>query len=313
MRTMGFITSTKKNEKRIALLPEHIEKIKNKGNLYFEKGYGELLGHMDEEYIAKGANVVKQKEVLSKDIICDPKIGDSDYLSDFKEKQTIFGYIHAMQNADIKDKIVNNSMTAIAWEDMNEDGRHVFWRNNELAGEAAIMHAFTLYGRMPYECKVAVIGRGNTARGACRILSSLGAEVRAYDRKMEGLIRYEIADYDVIVNSVTWDISRNDHIIYKEDLKRMKKNSMIIDVSCDKCGSIESSIPTTMEAPTYLTDGVLHYVVDHTPSLMYYTASRAFGDVLVNYTDGMIEDEEYSDETIKKAVIIKDGIVLVKE
>lgn len=310
MRSIGFVTSTKENEKRIALLPKHIDRIKNKSNLYFEKGYGELLGHADEEYIAKGSNVVSSSEALAKDIICDPKIGDAEYLSDLKENQTIFGYIHAMQNEDIKNKIINNSMSAIAWEDMHEDGRHVFWRNNELAGEAAIMHAFTLYGKMPYDCKVAVIGRGNTARGACRILSSLGAEVIAYDRKMENLIREEISDYDVIVNSISWDISRKDHIIYNKDLKRMKKNSMIIDVSCDKCGSIESSIPTTIEDPVYFTEGILHYVVDHTPSLMFYTASRAFGDVIVNYIDEIIEDKNYSNDTIKNATIIKNGIVL---
>lgn len=310
MRSMGFMISTKENEKRIALLPEHLEKIKNTSSLYFEKGYGLSLGHSDQEYIARGSNVVDREEVLNKDIICDPKIGDADYLSQIGKGQTVFGYIHAMQNIDIKNTITGNSMTAIAWEDMHEDGRHVFWRNNELAGEAAIMHAFTLYGRMPYECKVAVIGRGNTARGASRILSSLGAEIVVYDRKMEKLMSQQIGDYDVIVNTVFWDTSRKDHIIYDKDLKRMKKNSMIIDVSCDNFGSIESCVPTTMHDPTYLVEGVLHYAVDHTPSFMFYTASRAFGDVLVNYIDELVEDDNYSNETIKNAVIIKDGVIL---
>lgn len=310
MRSMGFMISTKENEKRIALLPEHLEKIKNTNNLYFEEGYGLSLGHSDEEYKSKGANVVTREEILKKDIICDPKIGDADYLSQIGKGQTVFGYIHAMQNADIKNTITGNSMTAIAWEDMHEDGRHVFWRNNELAGEAAIMHAFTLYGRMPYECKVAVIGRGNTARGASRILSSLGAEIVVYDRKMEKLMSEQIGDYDVIVNTVFWDTSRKDHIIYDKDLKRMKKNSMIIDVSCDNFGSIQSCVPTTMHDPTYLIEGILHYAVDHTPSFMFYTASRAFGDVLVNYIDELLEDDNYSNETLKHACIIKDGIII---
>lgn len=310
MKTIGFVTSKKENEKRIALLPKHLNNIRNKSYLYFEKRYGELLGHTDEEYINQGANIVSRTEALTKDIICDPKIGDAEYLTDLKEKQTIFGYIHALQNIDIRNKITNGLLTAIAWEDMNEDGRNVFWRNNELAGEAAIMHAFTLYGRMPYECKVAVIGRGNTARGASRILSSLGAELVVYDRKMEKLLRKQINDYDVIINSVTWDTSRDDHLIYKSDLKLMQKNAMIIDVSCDKCGSIESSIPTTIENPTYFSEGILHYAVDHTPSLMFYTASKSFGDVLINYIDEIIEDNNYTKDTIKNATIIKEGIII---
>ena len=169
MRTIGFVKSTKENEKRITLLPDHIDMIKNKDFLYFEKGYGELLGHSDQEYIDHGAHIVSKSEALKKDIICDPKIGDADYLSDLKEKQTIFGYVHALQNLDVRNKIIDNHLTAIAWEDMTEDGRHLFWRNNELAGEAAVMHAFTIYGKMPYECKVAVIGRGTAARGDSRI------------------------------------------------------------------------------------------------------------------------------------------------
>lgn len=310
MKTIGFVKSTKENEKRIALLPKHIDMIKNKDSLYFEKGYGELLGHSDQEYIDHGANIVSKDEALKKDIVCDPKIGDAEYLSSLKENQTIFGYVHALQNMDIRNKIIDNSLTAIAWEDMTEDGRHLFWRNNELAGEAAIMHAFTLYGRLPYECKVAVIGRGNTARGASRILSSLGAEVIVYDRKMESLLRDHIGEYDVIVNSVSWDTCRDDHLIYRSDLKLMKKNSMIIDVSCDKCGSIESSIPTTIEDPTYLVEGILHYVVDHTPSIVFYTASKAFGDVIVNYIDEILEDNNYLNDTIKDATIIKSGVII---
>ena len=312
MKTIGFLKSTKTNEKRIALLPDQISNIKNKNYLFFETGYGEKLGFADNEYIKQGANVCSKEESLTKDIICDPKIGDADYLLQLREHQTIFGYIHAVQNRDITDQIVNRSLTAIAWEDMYDGGRHVFWRNNELAGEAAIMHAFAIYGRLPYDCKVALIGRGNIARGACRILSSLGAEIRVYDRKMENLLRQEIAEYDVIVNGITWDTSRQDHIIFREDLKRMKKSSMIIDVSCDKAGGIETSIPTTVKDPVYFSEGILHYVVDCTPTLIFHTASKAFGSVIVKYIDDIIEGNIEHNKTIKDAIIIKNGVILDK-
>src|SRR5690606_3339659 len=157
-------------------------------------------------------------EATSKDVICDPKIGDADYLSDLEAGQIIFGWIHAVQNKFITDNILKRKLTAIAWEDMYEKGRHVFWRNTELAGEAAVMHAFTLYGKAPYECNIALIGRGNVARGAYKILSSLGANVTVYDRRTQKLLREEIDNYDVIVNGVLWDVYRGDHIIYREDL-----------------------------------------------------------------------------------------------
>lgn len=310
MKTMGFLISTKEHEARRALLPEQIGQIKNKSYLYFETGYGEALGYTDDEYIEQGASMAPKNEIITKDIICDPKVGDANYLLNLKENQTIFGYVHAVQNRVITNIIVENSLTAIAWEDMYDSGRHVFWRNNELAGEAAIIHAFTLYGKLPYECKVAVIGRGNIARGACRILSSLGAEIIVYDRRMEDLLKREIAEYDVIVNGVLWDNNREDHIVYREDLKRMKKNSIIIDISCDKAGCIETSVPTTIEDPVYVVEGVLHYVCDHTPALLRHTASKVFGSVLVGYIDDLIEDNIESNTALKNAVLIKNGIVI---
>ncbi|KJS84154.1 MAG: N(5)-(carboxyethyl)ornithine synthase [Peptococcaceae bacterium BICA1-8] len=310
MKSVGFIISTKENERRRALLPEQISKIKNKDYLYFERGYGEVLGYTDDDYIKQGVNILSKEEILTKDVICDPKIGDADYLLELKENQTIFGYVHAVKNRDITEKIIEKSLTAIAWEEMHENGRHVFWRNNELAGEAAIMHAFTIYGRMPYDCKVAIMGRGNIARGAYRILSSLGAEIVVYDRKMESLLRKKIAEYDVIVNGVLWDNSREDFVIYREDIMRMKKSSIIIDISCDTAGCIETSVPTTLEDPVYFSEGILHYVADHTPSIVFYTASKSFGKELIRYIDVIIKDKIESNITIKNAIIIKNGVIL---
>lgn len=132
---------------------------------------------------------------------------------------------------------------------MYEYGRHVFWKNNEIAGEASILHAYSLYKKMPYDTKVAILGKGNTGRGALNILKALGADVTVYDRKTEELFKQELHKYDVIVNTILWDIERTDHIVYKEDLKRMKKGSMIIDISCDANGGIETSKATTIEDP----------------------------------------------------------------
>ena len=172
---------------------------------------------------------------------------------------------------------------------MFDQGRHVFWRNNEIAGEAAIIHAYTLHGLFPYNTKVALLGRGNIARGALKILTMMGAEVTVYNRYTEALLRKELAEYDVIVNAILWDTSRKDHIVYKEDLKRMKKGAMIIDISCDRNGGIETCIPTTLKDPTYIVDGIVHYMVDHTPTLFYKTISHSLSKSIITYLDDMIE------------------------
>lgn len=310
MKTVGFPISRKENEYRRAIVPVHLKNIEHPELFYFEKGYGEVLGIEDSEYEACGSYIASHDEVLSKDIICDPKIGDADYLEEL-DHQTIFGWIHATQNRDITDKLLASGLTAFAWEKMFQKGRHVFWRNNELAGEAAVMHAFQCYARMPYETKVAVIGRGNTARGAIKVLNMLGADVRQYDRKTEELLRDELGQYDVVVNCVLWDVMRKDHIIYRDDLKRMKRNSMIIDVSCDRNGGIETSIPTTIEEPTYIIDGVLHYVVDHTPALFHKTFTWNNSEVVWSYINEL-QNESYGD-ILSDSLIVENGKIIDKE
>lgn len=306
MRTIGFVKSPKENEHRIALLPEHLASIQHPEQIYIEEGYASDFGIPDEDYSRFGIKVVSRNEALTKDVICDPKIGDADYLKSLKN-QVVFGWIHAVQNREITDILLNNHLTAFAWEDMFENGRHVFWRNNEIAGEAAIMHAYLRHGIFPYNTKVAILGRGNVARGAIKALNFLGADVTTYDRRTEKLFREELGQYDVVVNAILWDTSRKDHLIYKEDLKKMKRGAMIIDISCDRNGGIETSIPTTITNPDYLVDGIRHYVVDHTPSLFYKSASMDISKEVSKYIDYLINETETDLPILKDALIVENG------
>ena len=309
MKTVGLPISHKENEKRRVLTVADVAKVVRADQLFIEQGYGDVLGYNDDDYRRAGVHVVLREEVLCKDIICDPKIGDAEYLEKLN-KQTIFGWIHAVQNRDITDKIINSQLTGFAWEDMYEDGRHSFWRNNEIAGEAAVFHAYMCHGVFPYNTKAAVLGRGNIARGAIKTLNYMGAEVVQYDRKQEGLFRKELDRYDVIVNGILWDTTRKDHIIYREDLKHMKKNALIIDISCDRNGGIETSIPTTIENPIYVVDGVTHYVVDHTPSLFWKTTTESISAEFVKYIDLLIEDRFFDSPVLLKCHNFDKGVIL---
>jgi len=311
-RTVGFPISRKENERRRALVPDDIAKIKGKNNLCFEYGYFKEFGMSDLAIEKMGCSVASFDEILSCDVICDPKIGDAQYLSSLKEGQIIFGWIHATQNRDITDSILISKCDAYAWENMYEFGRHTFYKNNEIAGEAAIMHSMTLTGTLPTGKSVAVIGNGNIARGAVRILTLLGANVSVYTRKLEDAFRQEFEQFDIIVNCVLWDTSRKDHLIYADELKKMRKDALIVDISCDRCGAIESSIPTSIESPVYMVDGVMHYVVDHTPSILYKSASVSISNEVSKFLDAFIYREEDKSDVLAKSLIIKDGTIIDK-
>lgn len=307
MRTIGFPISRKEHENRRAILPHHLKNVKNKSQIYIEKGFGEVLGYSDEAYLEAGVNVVSFEEILEKDIICDPKIGDAPYLEDLEDK-VLFGWVHLVQNRDITDAVLKGKNTTYTWEDMNYMGRHEFWHNNKIAGIAGVQSAFLEMGYLPYGKKVAVIGKGNTASGAIEYLSQAGADVTIYSRRTEKLLKKEMFDYDVIVNCILWDTSRKDHIIYKEDLKKFKGNTLFIDISCDRAGAIESSIPTKISDPIYIVDGVTHYVVDHTPSLLFRESSEGISKVVSKYIDELVED--FPSKVLLDALAIEKGKIL---
>lgn len=311
MKTMGFVISHKNGEQRRAILPEDIGALKYPAQLYFESGYGLSVGATDEEYMAAGCHVVSREEAMACDIIADVKLGDADYLDKLSPNKILFGWAHTVQNLDFTSAMLKDNHSVIAWEEIFEDGRYIFYRNREVAGEAAVLHAFRYCGRMPYDSRVAILGNGQTAKGAMRILHGLGAEVDVYGRRQEQLFRKKMFDYDVLVNCIMWDTSREDRIIYKEDLKKFKPGTLIIDVSCDPELEIETSRPTTIENPVYTVDGVIHYAVDNTPAMFPITVTKVLSRGIGKYIDIVLESDfdEYPDN-LKKALVIREGHIL---
>lgn len=290
VKTVGCVISVKENEKRRVLLPADISHLENKSGLYFEKNYGDVLQISDQAYLDLGCHVVTREEALSQGIIVDPKIGDADFLPQLEAGQILFGWFHAEANPERMKLLIDNQLMAYEWADMYQEGRHCFWRNNQLAGSAAIFDAFRLVGKLPMDKKVAVIGRGNVAQGAIELLNRLGAKVTIYNRHQEDLLRAELPQYDVVVNATLWDKTRQDHLIYRQDLKGLAQGTLLIDVSCDKAGAFETSVPTTIEKPIYTVDGVIHYVVDHTPSLFFQESSQSISRVVAGYLDDLMNE-----------------------
>lgn len=309
MKTIGFVISHKNNEKRRALLPKDLKHIKNLDYIYMEKGYGESIGLKDSDY--EGVQFVSREDALKCDVIVDVKLGDADYLDKIDDGKILCGWAHAVQNINFTTNCINKKHTVIAWENIFKNNRYIFYRNREVAGEAAIIQGIRYAEKCPYELKVAIIGNGQTAKGALRILHGLGAEVDVYGRKLENSFKKNMYNYDVLVNCVMWDTNRTDRLIYKEDLKKMRPGTLIIDVSCDPYLEIETSYPTTIDNPVYTVDGVIHYTVDNTPAMFPKTVSKVLSNNFAEYYDELVTGE-YSSEIVN-ALALKQGDIIDEE
>lgn len=306
--TMGLLKSEKSGEKRIAVLPDDLKDVRHCDHIYVEKDYAKDFGISDREYLNKNCHVVTRETVLQQDILCETKIGEGAYLKNLCGIKTIFGWIHAGADPELTALLKNHGHTCYAWEDMYEKEQHIFWRNNQIAGAGGVFNALQYTGWMPFGKKAAILGKGDVAVGAYRMLSRLGVDVRLYSRKQEHLFQNEVQEMDIVVMAIRWDTTRKDHILNDILLQKMKKDSIIIDVSADVNGAIQNSITTSIDQPTYHLFNDLIYSVNNVPSIFYKTATEDISHKITPYLDMLIEQKE--NETLRNCKIIASGSIL---
>jgi alanine dehydrogenase len=184
--SVGVIaTSRKQDERRLAIHPEHVERIDAalRRRMFLEQGYGERFGFSDAQLAPLVGGLRSRDALLADcDVLLLPKPVPAD-LEGLRAGQVVWGWPHCVQDRDITQLAIDRGLTMIAWEAMNhwtaagDFSVHVFHKNNELAGYCSVLHALELlgstgdYGR---RLSGAVISFGATARGAVRALSALG-------------------------------------------------------------------------------------------------------------------------------------------
>ena len=184
--SLGVIgTSSKENERRLPLHPEHIPGLDAdlREQITLEHGYGKHFGVSDESLAAHVAGFATREEILAgSDVVLLPKPQHSDVAA-LGPGKILWGWPHCVQDTELTQLAIDQRLTLIAWEAMNHwtrdgaVGLHVFHKNNELAGYCSVLHAMQIagisgdYGR---RLTAVVIGFGATARGAVTALNAHG-------------------------------------------------------------------------------------------------------------------------------------------
>lgn len=225
---------------------------------------------------------------------------------------------------------------------------HVFHKNNELAGYCSVIHALQLagatgqYGR---ELRAAVIGFGATGRGAVTGLEAMGigdvsvltkreaAAVAAPIHSMR-LVTYErdpdspgqtleldsehesvaefLSDHDIVVNCMLQDTDAPLILVGEEDVRQFSRGTLFIDVSADDGMGFGWSRPTTFDDPAFpVGDGMHYYGVDHSPSLLWDSATWEISQALIPHLPAALAGPGAwaADPTISRAIEIRDGVI----
>ena len=284
---IGFLVPNYPNEKRVALLPEHICNFDNE--IVIENGFGNTLDIADEKYLQKGCNVNTRENILKNiDVIFSLKlIQPSDY-SQLREGQMIIGWTHPKGSgarfyqkiAKTKKLIIvdlDNIYPSIYYGDKQKLipwlPKNFVWKNSFNAGYSSVMHGLVSYGLIPAtHTKVAVLATGSVSQGANNAISKFNCDIRMFYRKTMHEFKDTIGEYDIIINGIEMD-NPDEHIITKEELKQVKKGCFILDSAADAGNAIEGTHYTSIDNPIYFEDGIYFYEVNSSPSIFYRKSS----------------------------------------
>jgi alanine dehydrogenase len=358
---MGVIgTSKKEDERRVPIHPEHLSRLPEdiRRRLIFEKGYGKPFNISDDELGSQTGGIATRSELLSdigSVIIAKPVLSD---LEELKVGGILWGYPHCAQQMQITQAAIDRKLTLIAFEDMfvwnpnGQIGRHTFYKNNELAGYSAVIHALQLKGidgHYGNQRKVIIFSFGAVSRGAIYALKAHGFrditiciqrpdhEVREevldvnYSRIVKGTAnepRLKVVEHDgserplldlineseIIINGTYQDTNDPINYVVEEEKSSLKPGTLIIDVSCDEGMGFYFAKPTSFKHPIIAIDNIDYYAVDHTPSYFWESASRCISAALIVHLQSVMDGRSSwaQNATIKNAINIDQGVV-VKE
>lgn len=318
---IGILKETKNGEQRVACTPQSASVlIEANHDIYIQSEAGLGSGFTDKEYEKVGAVICQNAEQIYRESILIYKVKeieecDYPYL---KEHHIILSFLHTNSNEEEMRALLASRCLAIAYEDITDEAGEfpVLKPMSELAGKVAFIEGLSQLQSMQGGVgillnsilglptpRVVVIGPGHAGRAAAELAASFGNHVILLGRGLANLekaqqllpqttdllyatketIRCACSEADLIINCVLWPKNREGHLIAESDLKGLKPGCLIVDVSCDEGGAIESSYATTISNPTYEVAGIRHYCVDNLPALYGRTATLVLSNVTLPY------------------------------
>ncbi len=345
---IGIPKEIKIAENRVGMVPSGVKQLVHDGNKVFvQAGAGMGIGITDQDYINAGATILPTlKDVYdAANMIIKVKEPQKEEVSLLKPKHILYTYLHLAADLQLTKALMETGSTCVAYETIQlEDGSlPLLTPMSEVAGRMATQIGASylqsekggkgiLLGGVPgvRRGKVAVLGCGIAGTNAIKMAMGLGASVTALDISGKrlaqlddlfhnrittlysnmGNIEKAVAEADLVIGAILIPGAKAPKLVTREMISKMQKGSVVIDISIDQGGCIETCRPTTHENPTFLVDGVIHYCVTNIPGAVASTSTYALNNTTLKYARMIASDG--LENAAKENLPLRKGINIFK-
>ena len=286
--------------------------------VWIQAGAGVASGYPDSDYERVGAHLAADAAELyaAASLIVKVKEPVAAEYGLLRQEHIVFSFLHLAAVPELAQVLCERGLLAVAFETVEHNGRlPLLAPMSDIAGRIATQIGASLLqapqgGRglllgglaAAERGKVVILGAGSAGANAAAVAAALGAEVTVFDVQRDALLRMHalgpnvtalpsyaelreqaLLEADLLIGAVLIPGARAPHVVSAASVSRMKPGSVIMDISVDQGGCIETIRPTDYSQPTYVHEGVVHFGVTNMPGAVPRTASQALSQVLVPY------------------------------
>lgn len=306
-------------EGRVGLIPEACADLVRAGHpVMLQTGAGLGSGYNDAAYEQAGVQILDNlPDLLARsELIIRVKAPDEQMLDLLEARHVVFSFLHLAAAPALAVRLQQSGCTAIGFETVSESGQlPVLSPMSEIAGRLSVqIGAGLLHGPQggrgvmlggiasTDRGRVVILGAGHAGHSACQVAAALAAKVTVFDLNRQRLqavrdlgnnvtglypfedrLREQVCKADLLIGAVLLPGARAPHLVPEAWVQEMQPGSVIVDISVDQGGCIETTRPTDYNEPVFRYADVIHFGVTNMPGAVARTASQALSSVLLPY------------------------------
>jgi len=325
---IGIPKETKLGETRVALVPKAVKKLVQKKHLVLvEKSAGEKSGFTDQDYQRAGAKIVKTEEVYRAKMIVRVK---RPQIKTLKTGQILLGYLHVEKNENppLMKALLKKKITAYGYHLFKDKNQRRLINLGYEAGLVGAYESLRFYGKIQqragfkndlttlpsaWQCQssqriinainlkikipltrkpnIYILGNGLVAKGCRTVFNQIALPYFSLSREETKNMTIYLDKIDILINAVSY-LPSEPHIITRFMLKKMKSTALIVDISCDQNGAIQTCKEPSWANPVYQVEGIYHFCVGNLPAAIGAEASTHLSQMVYPFVASIAAGEK---------------------